>query len=260
MLSQLVNANHGPGSSDSMEVAHESPEGEIEHSTEGNVQDGAEMIAVDTTPKYPPFIKNFTTSDQARLWRLAHITTQPYVSPSSDATIAEISSDRDLWIPKLYDAFRDITNVCDNVTSAAYKSFVENAVYHPQRIEAVCHEVLDETLALCINGFQLESALDWTGRSRATQVEKKDRSLTCKQRVKKFIYVLKEEKQVCLDLMASPFGGQKMKIFVNALTAYGRAKGSSRKSNDRRSKTTKAAKEVITAAGTVAPKAPRRKK
>ncbi|KAF2497105.1 hypothetical protein BU16DRAFT_538222 [Lophium mytilinum] len=259
-LSQPVNAHHNPHISDIMEVAHETPEGDSQIRTEGNVQDEAETIAVDTTPKYPPFAKTFTTSDEARLWRLAHITTQPYVSPSSDATIAEIASDRDLWIPKLYDAFRDISNVCDNATSAAYKNFVGNAVYHPQRIEAVCHEVLDETLALCNNGFQLESELDWTGRSRATQVEKNDRSLTCKQRVKKIIYVLKEEKQVCLDLMASPFGGQKMKIFVNAPTAYGRAKGSSRKSNDRRSKTTKAAKEVMTAAGTAAPKAPRRKK
>ncbi|KAF2803054.1 uncharacterized protein BDZ99DRAFT_547570 [Mytilinidion resinicola] len=257
--SQPVDADQNLNSSESVNVDQNSTE--LQHlGADGTIQDGAEATVVDITPKYPPLTKTFNNSDEARQWRLSHITTKPYMDPSTDATIAKVASNRDKWVLRLYDAFRDITDVGDlKVTSAAYKNFVQDAAYDTKRIEAVCHEILDEILSLCNDGFQLEKDLDYTIRSRATQVEKKDRSLTCKQRLKKIINVIQEEKQVCFDLMKSPFGSQMMKIFVNAPTACGRAKVSSRTSNLRRSQVTKAANEATGAARTTAPKALRRK-
>lgn len=203
--------------------------------------------------KYEPFQARFHDAKEARDHRRrgTRFDRQPYCSPNTDHTIAEIENNRPVNVMRIYNAMTSGEAARDNPGSIAMKRWVNDAHYPADLVEAYAHKVFDCLLDQAKEGFRGWVHNDYVADER--KGDDIDKDVDCAGRFENIILALEQEKTICEDVMNSAC---QIRMFVNAPRAYSNRKHQNRIGNSKRGRAKdtpdpnpKAAKARRTAAG-----------
>lgn len=181
--------------------------------------------------KYTLFQGCFSSSMTAKNFR--HTSTrfgrEPYKPPHEDLTIAEVDTDREQHVHRIYNAMIRGDVAKDNKNSTAMKRWVHTANYPSLMVIAYAHKVFDALLEQVRQGFRGWPQDDYVVDERKGDDE--DRYTDCAGRLNNIITALEQEKSVCEDVMKS---ANQIRMLVNAPKAYAKRKEQNRVGNSKR--------------------------